>query len=132
MTRLAPTQAPAPAPARSTRSATLSPRLLLEALPGTFRKLDPRFMWRNPVMFVVEVGAALTTAYAVTEPFLGDKNSGSGHLPASFSAGIAIWLWITVLFANLAEAVAEGRGKAQAQSLRATRTSTLAHSVTAY
>jgi len=110
----------------------LSPRLLLEALPGTFRKLDPRLMWRNPVMFVVEVGALLSTAIAIAEPFLGDQTTGTGRLAPSFSAGIAIWLWITVLFANLAEAVAEGRGKAQAQSLRATRTSTLAHRVEAY
>ena len=121
-----------PTPARAPRSGALSGSLLVEALPGTFRKLDPRLMWRNPVMFVVEVGALLTTAYAIAEPFLGDQSTGVGRLAPSFSAGIAIWLWITVLFANLAEAVAEGRGKAQAQSLRATRTSTLAHRVTAY
>jgi len=89
-------------------------------------------MWRNPVMFVVEVGALLSTAIAIAEPFLGDQTTGTGRLAPSFSAGIAIWLWITVLFANLAEAVAEGRGKAQAQSLRATRTSTLAHRVDSY
>ena len=110
----------------------MSRSLFLEALPGTFRKLDPRLMWRNPVMFVVEVGALLTTAYAIAEPFLGDTTTSAAHLAPSFSAGIAIWLWITVLFANLAEAVAEGRGKAQAQSLRATRTSTLAHRVVGY
>ncbi len=134
MTTLTPVQEPTPTPSstRTTRTATLTPRLLLEALPGTVRKLDPRLMWRNPVMFVVEIGALLTTAYAIAEPFLGDQTSSAGKLPPSFSAGIAIWLWITVLFANLAEAVAEGRGKAQAQSLRATRTSTLAHTVTAY
>jgi len=130
MTTLTPVQTPSPA--RSPRSGTLTPGLLREALPGTFRKLDPRLMWRNPVMFVVEVGALLTTAYAIAEPFLGDQSTGSGRLAPSFSAGIAVWLWITVLFANLAEAVAEGRGKAQAQSLRATRTSTLAHRVTGY
>jgi len=89
-------------------------------------------MWRNPVMFVVEVGALLGTAIAIAEPFLGDQATGAGRLAPSFSAGIAIWLWITVLFANLAEAVAEGRGKAQAQSLRATRTSTVAHRVDSY
>src|SRR3954454_19000428 len=105
---------------------------LTGALPGTFRKLDPRLMWRNPVMFVVEAGAVLTTAYAIAEPFLGDQSTGAPRLAPSFSAGIAIWLWLTVLFANLAEAVAEGRGKAQAQSLRATRTSTLARRVTDY
>jgi K+-transporting ATPase ATPase B chain len=134
MTTLTPTQAPSPVPAphESRSSGALTPKLLLEALPGTVRKLDPRLMWRNPVMFVVEVGAALTTAFAIAEPFLGTEKTSAGTLPASFSAGIAIWLWITVLFANLAEAVAEGRGKAQAASLRATRTATLAHGVTGY
>jgi len=130
MTTLTPVEDPTPA--RAPRSGALSGSLLVEALPGTFRKLDPRLMWRNPVMFVVEVGALLTTAYAIAEPFLGDRTSSAAHLAPSFSAGIAVWLWITVLFANLAEAVAEGRGKAQAQSLRATRTSTVAHRVTAY
>jgi K+-transporting ATPase ATPase B chain len=130
MTTLTPVHTPTPA--HAPRSGALTPRLLLEALPGTFRKLDPRLMWRNPVMFVVEVGALLTTAYAIAEPFLGDQSTGAERLAPSFSAGIAIWLWATVLFANLAEAVAEGRGKAQAQSLRATRTSTLAHRVADY
>ena len=130
MTTLTPVQNPTPA--RAPRSGLLSRSVLVEAVPGTFRKLDPRLMWRNPVMFVVEVGALLTTAYAIAEPFLSDQRSSAAHLAPSFSAGIAMWLWITVLFANLAEAVAEGRGKAQAQSLRATRTSTLAHRVTGY
>jgi K+-transporting ATPase ATPase B chain len=130
MTTLTPVQNPAPA--RSPRSGGLSRGLLLEALPGTLRKLDPRLMWRNPVMFVVEVGAVLSTAIAIAEPFLGSSTTTTGSLAPSFGAGIAIWLWLTVLFANLAEAVAEGRGKAQAQSLRATRTSTLAHRVAGY
>jgi len=97
---------------------------LISALPGAFRKLDPRLMWRNPVMFVVEVGALLTTAIAITLPFAGEKD-----IAPTFTAGIAAWLWITVVFANLAESVAEGRGKAQAASLRQTRTSTIAHRV---
>ncbi len=97
----------------------------VSALPGAFRKLDPRQMWRNPVMFIVEIGAVLTTIIAIAEPFLG----GSSTLAPSFTVGIAVWLWITVLFANLAESVAEGRGKAQAASLRQTRTSTIAHKV---
>ena len=122
MTAIAPTR----------RSGALSWSQFAQALPGTFRKLDPRAMWRNPVMFVVEVGALLTTAYAIAEPFLHEGVSSAGRLPVSFSAGIAVWLWVTVLFANLAESVAEGRGKAQARSLRATRTSTLAHRVTSY
>jgi potassium-transporting ATPase ATP-binding subunit len=86
------------------------------ALPGALRKLDPRLMWRNPVMLIVEVGAALVTVAFALEPSL-------------FTLGIAVWLWITVIFANLAESVAEGRGKAQAASLRSTRTSTIAHRV---
>lgn len=89
-------------------------------------------MWRNPVMFVVEIGAVLTTAIAVAEPFLRIDPATSTALAPTFTFGIAIWLWITVVFANLAEAVAEGRGKAQAQSLRATRTSTLARRVVDY
>ena len=98
---------------------------LAAALPGALRKLDPRLMWRNPVMFIVEVGAVLTTAIAIAEPFLGEATT----LAPTFTIGIAIWLWITVIFANLAESVAEGRGKAQAASLRQTRTSTIANLV---
>ena len=106
---------------------------LVAALPGAFRKLDPRLMWHNPVMFIVEIGAAYTTAIAIAEPFLGGPaKSGGSLIPASFTIGIAIWLWLTVIFANLAESVAEGRGKAQAESLRATRTSTLANRVASY
>jgi K+-transporting ATPase ATPase B chain len=106
---------------------------LREALPGAFRKLDPRTMWHNPVMFVVEVGAALTTVLAVVEPFTGGpEQSGGTDTPVTFTAAIAVWLWLTVLFANLAEAVAEGRGKAQADSLRQTRSSTTATVVDAY
>ena len=103
------------------------------AAPGAVRKLDPRQQWRNPVMFVVWVGAVLTTALAVAEPFFGGaEQSGRTTVPSSFTGGIAVWLWLTVLFANLAEAVAESRGKAQADSLRKTRTSTVAHRVTRY
>ena len=113
-------------------STSFSPSQLVAALPGAFRKLDPRLMWRNPVMFIVEVGAALTTAIAITEPFAGIEKSGGSALPLTFTAGIAVWLWVTVVFANLAEAVAEGRGKAQAASLRRTRTSTPARRVVLY
>jgi K+-transporting ATPase ATPase B chain len=106
---------------------------LLSALPGAFRKLDPRVMWHNPVMFIVEVGALLTTAIAIAEPFTGGpEKSGGSTLAPSFTVGIAIWLWVTVVFANLAESVAEGRGKAQAASLRKTRTSTSANRVVGY
>lgn len=82
-----------------------SPRQLADALPGAIRKLDPRHVARNPVMFVVLVGSAVATVAAIVEPTL-------------FAWSIAAWLWFTVLFANLAESVAEGRGKAQAASLR--------------
>jgi K+-transporting ATPase ATPase B chain len=106
---------------------------IVAALPGALRKLDPRLMVRNPVMFIVEVGAALTTVLAIAEPFLGGpEESGGSTVPLSFTAGIAIWLWLTVVFANLAESVAEGRGKAQADSLRQTRTSTMARRVVNY
>jgi K+-transporting ATPase ATPase B chain len=87
--------------------------MLLTSLPDAVRKLDPRVMVRSPVMFVVEVGAALSTALAVTDPSL-------------FAWSVVVWLWITVIFANLAEAVAEGRGKAQAASLRRAKTETIA------
>lgn len=106
---------------------------LVAALPGAFRKLDPRLMWRNPVMFIVEIGALFTTVLALAEPFLGGaESSGGSTVPSSFTWGIALWLWLTVIFANLAESVAEGRGKAQADSLRKTRTSTMAWRVSDY
>jgi K+-transporting ATPase ATPase B chain len=113
----------APAPS-APRSSAFSLAQLVQALPGAFRKLDPRLMWRNPVMLVVEAGAVLTTAIAIVEPLTGTRETAP-----SFTVGIAVWLWLTVLFANLAESVAEGRGKAQAASLRSTRTSTIAHRV---
>jgi K+-transporting ATPase ATPase B chain len=85
------------------------------------------------VMFVVEVGAALTTALAIAEPFLGTAaRTAASPTSLAFIWSIAVWLWLTVLFANMAEAVAEGRGKAQAKSLRESRTSTLANRVASY
>ncbi|MBL9172911.1 MAG: potassium-transporting ATPase subunit KdpB [Verrucomicrobiales bacterium] len=94
----------------SSNPSLLDPRILVPALGGAFRKLDPRVMIRNPVMFVTLVGALLTTVAAVT---------ASGE--RGFVLQLALWLWFTVLFANVAEAVAEGRGKAQAESLRRAR-----------
>jgi potassium-transporting ATPase ATP-binding subunit len=91
------------------------PSILIPAIDGALRKLDPRLMIRNPVMFVVEVVATLTTIL-----FLRDLVTGAANLGFSFQ--INLWLWFTVLFANFAEAVAEGRGKAQAASLRRTKT----------
>ena len=124
---------PQPAGERPTPTRAFSLAQLWQALPGAVRKLNPAALWRNPVMFLVWVGAALTTAIAIAEPFLGGpETSGGSPVPIGFTWGIAIWLWITVVFANLAESVAEGRGKAQAQSLRATRTATLARVVIGY
>src|SRR5512137_2067321 len=83
-------------------------------------KLDPRTLYRNVVMFVVEMGSALTTVLWL------QALTGHGEAPAGFIGAIAVWLWFTVLFANFAEALAEGRGKAQAESLRKMRQDTVA------
>ena len=91
----------------------LDPKMLWRSLPDAFKKLDPRVQLKNPVMFVVEVGAALTTYTAITNSTV-------------FNWTIVVWLWLTVVFANLAEAVAEGRGKAQAETLRRTKRETMA------
>jgi K+-transporting ATPase ATPase B chain len=104
---------------RGSVAAMLDPAILAPAIGDTFRKLDPRVMWRNPVMFVVEVVATLTTVLFVRDLVTGGANLG-------FTFQIVLWLWITVLFANFAEAVAEGRGKAQAATLRKARTETMA------
>jgi K+-transporting ATPase ATPase B chain len=90
------------------------------AIEESFRKLDPRALARNPVMFIVEIGAAITTV------ILAQNLLGRGDDETWFVAAIAIWLWFTVLFANFAEAMAEGRGKAQAATLRKTRSETMA------
>ncbi|MFL6061959.1 MAG: potassium-transporting ATPase subunit KdpB [Marmoricola sp.] len=95
----------------------LDPTMLLTSLPDALKKLDPRVMVRNPVMFVVEIGAVFSTYSAIT--------NGS-----TFAWLVVGWLWLTVLFANLAEAVAEGRGKAQAATLRKAKTETVAHRLT--
>ncbi|HEY5101370.1 MAG TPA: potassium-transporting ATPase subunit KdpB, partial [Steroidobacteraceae bacterium] len=86
--------------------------LLKPALLDAFRKLDPRVQWRNPVMFVVHVGAVLTTVLWI------QAAAGRGEAPGWFILNVTVWLWFTLLFANLAEALAEGRGKAQAAALR--------------
>ena len=95
----------------------LDPKMLWKSLPDALRKLDPRTLWRNPVMFIVEIGAVWSTILAITDP-------------SWFAWLTVIWLWLTVVFANLAEAVAEGRGKAQAESLRKTKTATMARRLT--
>ncbi|SDH83545.1 K+-transporting ATPase ATPase B chain [Actinokineospora alba] len=99
--------------ARRTAAGVFSPRQLLTSVPDALRKLDPRHQARNPVMFVVWVGSVLVTVFAVTEPSV-------------FTVALACWLWFTVLFANLAEAVAEGRGRAQAETLRRAKRETVA------
>ena len=100
-------------------TALTDPKIVLPAIGSAFAKLDPRAMAKNPVMFVVEAVAALTTVI-----FVRDWMNGSEHLGFTFQ--IILWLWFTVLFANFAEAVAEGRGKAQAATLRQTREETKA------
>jgi K+-transporting ATPase ATPase B chain len=95
------------------KAGLLDPELLWRSLPDALRKLDARTLWRNPVMFVVEIGSIFTTVLAALQPSV-------------FAWAITVWLWLTVLFANLAEAVAEGRGKAQAETLRRARQETTA------
>src|SRR5215472_3005795 len=102
--------------------------LLVPAIWGSFRKLDPRILIRNPVMFVVEIVSVLTTIFVLRDLFVGGSTVVGAN--AAFSGQIAAWLWFTVLFANFAEAVAEGRGKAQADTLRRTRTETMAKRLT--
>lgn len=95
----------------------LDSKLVVPAMKDAFIKLDPRVQIKNPVMFVTLIGAALTTVYLVF---------GIGYGSKTFEIQIALWLWFTVLFANFAEAIAEGRGKAQAETLKRTRTQTMA------
>jgi high-affinity K+ transport system ATPase subunit B len=92
--------------------ALLEPTLVRQALLDAVKKLSPTVQWRNPVMFIVWIGSLITTLLAVA--------MASGHLAgsAAFTAAVSIWLWFTVLFANFAEAMAEGRSKAQANSLK--------------
>ena len=100
-------------------SALFDPKIVVPAMGSAFVKLDPRTLMKNPVMFVLEVVTALTTVILIRDLVTGGANLG-------FEFQIVVWLWFTVLFANFAEAVAEGRGKAQADALRRTRTDTQA------
>src|SRR5215470_18078045 len=108
---------------RTPASALLDPKIVLPAIGSAFVKLNPRTLMRNPVMFVLEVVTALTTVILVRDLVTGGGNIG-------FEFQIVLWLWFTVLFANFAEAVAEGRGKAQADTLRRQRTETQAKLLT--
>src|SRR6266446_8502191 len=100
---------PKPGGPKRIEGGLLDPKMLWRSLPDALRKLDPRTLWHNPVMFIVEIGAVWSTILAIIEP-------------SWFAWLTVVWLWLTVIFANLAEAVAEGRGKAQAESLRRTKT----------
>jgi potassium-transporting ATPase ATP-binding subunit len=102
------------------RTSVFSRDLMLAAVRDSFPKLDPRVQVRNPVMFIVEIGSVITTVI-----FFGDLARGQTS-SLWFTGVIAVWLWLTVLFANFAEAIAEGRGKAQARTLRAMRKTTIA------
>src|SRR6202167_1477808 len=101
------------APVRRVGGGLLDPKMLWASLPDALKKLEPRVQIRNPVMLVVEIGSVLTVYDAIIQPSI-------------FAWTITVWLWLTVLFANLAEAVAEGRGKAQAETLRRTKRETVA------
>ena len=110
-------------------AATALDRSMIFAAAGSsLKKLDPRVQFHNPVMFVVEIGAVVTTAGWLIQLF-GGAPLGGGDEPAWFSFTVAIWLWLTVVFGNVAEALAEGRGKAQADSLRPARTEAVARLV---
>ncbi len=100
---------------------TWNPDLIKQAISDSFKKLDPRVMVKNPVMFIVEIGSLLTTIAFFHSLFVAHDMH-----QANFNGQISLWLWFTVLFANFAEAIAEGRGKAQADALRKTRTDTMA------
>ncbi|GLP79732.1 potassium-transporting ATPase subunit KdpB [Mycobacterium antarcticum] len=108
-----------PKPKSTVKGGLLDPRMLLNAIPDALRKLDPRTLWRNPVMFIVEIGAVWSTVLAVRDS-------------TWFAWLIVFWLWATVVFANLAEAVAEGRGKAQADSLRRAKSDAMARRLTGW
>src|SRR4029077_920541 len=119
-------QAPQVPRAHERRAVSLFQReIVLRALIDSFKKLDPRVQIHNPVMFVVEIGSVITTVTWLIQVF-GGKPLGGGNEPASYTFLIAIWLWLTVVFANMAEAFAEGRGRAQADTLRAMRRETVA------
>src|ERR1700720_286399 len=106
---------------KTKRTSLFEPAIVRRAIVDSFKKLNPRTQARNPVMFIVLVGAVWTTIL-----FFRDLPNGSAS-DNVFVGAVAIWLWFTVLFANFAEAVAEGRGKAQAETLRRTRQETVAH-----
>jgi potassium-transporting ATPase ATP-binding subunit len=110
---------PTTATSRRVQGGSLDPKLLWKSMPDAFSKLNPVTLYKNPVMFIVEIGSVFTTVLAIRD-----------H--TSFAIITAAWLWLTVVFANLAEAVAEGRGKAQAETLRLAKTTTPARRLTTW
>src|SRR5271154_6241729 len=102
----------------NTVTSLFEPKILVPAIIGSFQKLDPRHQVKNPVMFVVLVGSLLTTGLFF------QALGGHGETGAGFILAISLWLWFTIVFANFAESMAEGRGKAQAESLRKARKDT--------
>ena len=112
-------QSPQPGGPRKISGGLLDPKQMLRSTPDALRKLNPTTLWHNPVMFIVEIGSAFTTVLAIAHPTV-------------FAWVTTVWLWLTVVFANLAEAVAEGRGKAQAETLRAAKRDTVARRLTAW
>ncbi len=116
---------PPAAPLERRAISLFQPEIVRRALIDSVVKLDPRVQARNPVMFVVEIGALITTVTWFIQVG-GGKPLGGGHEPAWYTLTISIWLWLTVIFANMAEAFAEGRGRAQADTLRTMRKETVA------
>jgi len=108
---------------KDNKSSIFMPELMAEAIKGSFHKLNPVDMARNPVMFVVEIGSVITTIITMYNIIKG--------FSFSFDLQISLWLWFTVLFANFAEALAEGRGKAQAETLKKARSETFANIILA-
>src|SRR3974390_2648225 len=106
--------------AQAKRKSLWDPRIVRRASVDALLKLNPRKMMGNPVMFVVEVGSVITTVLLLLHP----------HQAFKFNLQITLWLWFTVLFATFAEAMAEGRGKAQAETLRKARSETMANRIT--
>src|SRR5919198_2756667 len=107
---------------KSKKISIWDPKIIRRAIGDSFKKLNPRAMMRNPVMFVVEVGSVLATLGLVR----GIVAPVPGVTDTPFELQVTLWLWFTVLFANFAEAMAEGRGKAQADNLRKTKTEAIA------
>ena len=108
------------APKQTALSWFMNRELLGPALVDSFRRMTPRYQWRNPVMFVVYIGSIITTILWIQSLF------GHGEAPSGFILAVTLWLWATLVFANFAEAIAEGRSKAQAASLKSARKDTVA------